>query len=114
AVLLPATHADRTQMDKLVDIASDAVYLFDRGYVDYKKFDVYCEKGLRFVTRLKKNAEIEIVSENTPDPNNLIFQDAKVYLGSSVSGTKMQYPLRMIRTIDDDGNPVTIITSCSA
>lgn len=112
AVLLPATHADRTQMDKLVDIDSDAVYLFDRGYVDYKKFDVYCEKGLRFVTRLKKNAEIEIVSENTPDPNNLIFQDAKVYLGSSVSGTKMQYPLRMIRTIDGDGNPVTIITSC--
>lgn len=112
AVLLPAKHADRTQMDKLVDIDSNAIYLFDRGYVDYKKFDYYCLNNLRFITRLKKNAEIEVLNEQAPDPENLIFQDAEVYLGNNVNGTKMQHSLRLIQTVDGDGNPVTITTSC--
>lgn len=112
AVLLPAKHADRTQMDKLVDIDSNAIYLFDRGYVDYKKFDHYCLNNLRFITRLKKNAEIEVLNEQAPDPENLIFQDAEVYLGNNVNGTKMQHSLRLIQTVDGDGNPVTITTSC--
>ena len=112
AILMPAKHADRTQMDELIKIDSDAIHLFDRGYVDYKKFDQYCLNHLRFITRLKKNAEIEVLNEQTPDPENLIFQDAEVYLGNKVTGTKMQHPLRLIRTVDGDGNPVTIITSC--
>ena len=112
AILLPAKHADRTQMDGLIDIDSNAIYLFDRGYVDYKKFDYYRLCDLRFITRLKKNAEIEVLNEQTPDPDNLIFQDAEVYLGNGVTGTKMQHTLRLIRTKDSDGNSVTILTSC--
>ena len=56
AILLPAKHADRTQMDELVEIEPDAIYLFDRGYVDYKKFDHYCLSNLSVTTRFKKNA----------------------------------------------------------
>lgn len=32
AVLLPAKHADRSQMNGLIEIDPDALYLFDRGY----------------------------------------------------------------------------------
>lgn len=49
-------------MDSLVVEESDALNVFDRGYVDYKKLDSYCEKGIRFVTRLKGNAVIEVVT----------------------------------------------------
>jgi hypothetical protein len=56
-VILPATHADRTQMNELVDIDSDAIHLFDRGYNDYKQFDKLCFKDVRFITRIKKNAK---------------------------------------------------------
>lgn len=112
AVLLPAKHADRTQMDELVDIDPDALYLFDRAYVDYKQFDNYCYEGVRFITRLKKNAEIEVMSEQTPDPKNLIYQDAEVFLGSAKSGKKMKHPLRLIKTEDKEGNQVMLLTSC--
>lgn len=112
AVLLPAKHADRTQMDELVEIDSDAIYLFDRGYVDYKKFDHYCLNGLRFITRLKKNADIEVLNEQEPNPKHLIFRDAEVYLGNHMNGTKMQHTLRLIQTKDRDGNLVTIVTNC--
>lgn len=30
--------------------------VFDRGYVDYQKYDQYCVEGTFFVTRLKDNA----------------------------------------------------------
>ena len=110
AVLLPAKHADRTQMNELVEIDPDALYLFDRGYVDYKQFDTYCLEGVRFITRLKKNAEIEVLAEQAPDPENLIYQDAEVFLGKNQS--KMEHSLRLIVTKDSEGNLVSIITSC--
>ena len=92
AILLPAKHADRTQMDELVEMQPDAIYLFDRGYVDYKKFDHYCLKNLRFITRLKKNAEIEVLNQQAPDPEKLIFKDAEVYLVNHVNGTRCNTP----------------------
>jgi IS4 transposase len=112
AILLPAKHADRTQMSELIEIDPDAIYLFDRGYVDYKQFDQYCLEGVRFITRLKKNAEIEVISEQVPNPEDLIYQDAEVFLGNNLNKTKMQHTLRVIRTEDAEGNPVEIVTSC--
>ncbi|MED3648273.1 IS4 family transposase [Halalkalibacterium halodurans] len=112
AVLLPAKQADRTQMDELIDIDPQALYLFDRGYTDYKQFDKYCREGVRFITRLKKNADIEVLTEQAPDPENLIYQDSEVYLGNAQNGTKMQHPLRLIKTEDREGNQVIIVTSC--
>jgi hypothetical protein len=47
-------------MDTLVVEDKDALNVFDRGYVDYEKFDNYCENGTRFVTRLKSNAQIKV------------------------------------------------------
>lgn len=112
AVLLPATHADKTQMNELIDIDPDALYLFDRGYIDYKQFDRYCDENLRFISRLKKNAKIEVLTEQEPDPENLILRDAEVFLGDEKNGTKMQNSLRIIETEDQEKNPVTIVTSC--
>ena len=112
AVMLPAKHADSSQMDELVDIDSNAIHLFDRGYNDYKQFDNLCAKDVRFITRIKKNAEIEVVSEQEPDTEQNIFLDQKVYLGNVQNKTKMEYPLRLIKTKDSEDNVVIIITNC--
>ncbi len=37
-------------MDTLVEVNANALYIFDRGYVDYQEFDQYCETGTRFLT----------------------------------------------------------------
>jgi len=112
AVLLPAKHADRTQMNELIDTDSNAIHLFDRGYNDYKQFDTLCLKDLLFITRLKKNAEIEVLSVQAPDLENNIFLDQEVYLGNAQNGTKMTHSLRLIQTKDSEGNTVILITNC--
>lgn len=112
AVILPAKHADRTQMDELVEIDSDAIHLFDRGYNDYKQFDRLCFHDVRFITRLKKNAQIEVLNEQIPDLENNIFLDQEIYLGNTQTGTKMEHPLRLIKTKDSEGNEIIIITNC--
>ena len=65
AVIKPARPSDKTQMDNLVVEDKNALNVFDRAYVDYKKFDHYCENGISFVTRLKKNAAVKVI-ENLP------------------------------------------------
>ncbi|WP_391202786.1 IS4 family transposase [Psychrobacillus sp. L4] len=112
AVILPAKHADRTQMNKLVDIDSDAIHLFDRGYTDYQQYDVLCDRGIPFITRLKKNAKIEVLNEQIPDVENHIFSDQEVILGNEQKGTKMQNPVRLIQTKDSEENDIIILTNC--
>jgi hypothetical protein len=56
--------------------------VFDRAYLDYKKFDSYCENGTLFVTRSKGNAIIEIHQELPVDANGPIEKDCIVYLGN--------------------------------
>jgi hypothetical protein len=109
-VITPAKPADKTQMDALVVEEEDALNVFDRGYVDYKKFDNYCEKGIRFVTRLKGNAVIEVVAELPVDPDGPIKKHQIVYLGKE-GVNRMKHPLRLVETEDTQGNPVIIITN---
>ena len=110
AIVTPAKPADKTQMNELVVEDEDAINVFDRGYLDYKKFDEYCANGIRFVTRLKSNAKIEVVQELPVVPTGLIKKDQIVYLGTK-GINQMEYPLRLIETEDTQGKPIIIITN---
>jgi hypothetical protein len=110
AIVTPAKPADKTQMDELVVEDKDAINVFDRGYLDYKKFDEYCANGIRFVTRLKSNAKIEIIQELPVDPAGLIKKHQIVCLGTK-GVNQMEYPLRLIETEDTQGKPIIIITN---
>lgn len=110
-ILTPARPADKTQMDKLVVDESDALNVFDRGYVDYRKFDRYCSDSVRFVTRLKDNASIyEVVEEKAVKSDSPVIREAVVRLGSKPNYV-MTHPLRLIETLDGEGNKVTILTN---
>lgn len=109
AVITPAKPADKTQMDALVVEEEDVLNVFDRAYVDYKKFDQYCKSGIRFVTRLKSNAVVDVVRELPVDPGSLIKSDCEVYLGAGIN--KMKSPLRRLETEDIYGEPVIILTN---
>lgn len=109
AEITPAKPSDRSQMDNLVVEDQDAINIFDRGYIDYKKFDDYCENGVRFVTRLKSNAVIDIHQELQVAPGSTIKRDCIVTLGGTL--TKMKHPVRLIEITDTEGNPITIVTN---
>ncbi len=108
-VMTPAKPADRTQMDALVVEEIDAINVFDRGYLDYKQFDHYCDNQILFVTRLKENAIIEVMTELNVNPESAIKRDAIVFLGKN--NRRMKHPLRLIETEDTEGNPIRILTN---
>ncbi len=110
AIITPAKPADKTQMDELVVMDEEALNVFDRGYLDYKKFDNYCTNGTRFVTRLKGNAKIEVIKELPVSPTGLIKKHQIVCLGTK-GINQMKRPLRLIEVEDTQGKPVIIITN---
>jgi hypothetical protein len=101
--------ADKKQMDELVVEDKNALNVFDRGYLDYKKFDRYCKEGIRFVTRLKTNAIIEVVKALAVIPDGPVLKDQIVCLGNLQ--TKMEYPLRLIEVLDTKGERIVIISN---
>ncbi|WP_366924348.1 IS4 family transposase [Metallumcola ferriviriculae] len=110
AVITPAKPADKTQMDALVVDEEGALNVFDRAYVDYRKFDSYCENGTRFVTRLKGIAIKEVVEELPIDTDGPLKKHQIVLLGNPYTN-KMKHKLRLIETVDTEGKPVIIITN---
>lgn len=110
-ILTHARPADKTQMDALVVVEDDALNVFDRGYVDYRKFDAYCDSSTRFVTRLKDNAVIhEVVEESLVIEGSPVIREAQIRLGRT-PGYVMTHALRLIQTKDGEGNLVTILTN---
>lgn len=85
----------------------DCTYVFDRAYIDYKKFDEFTEKGICFVTRTKANTQIEIARSlplTNKDKEAGILKDADIFLGNEVSNTKMKNQMRLVRVKTTDRN----------
>jgi len=108
AILTTAKKSDKSQLDELLITDPNALYVFDRGYVDYKKWDDYCDAGIRFVTRIKDNFIINIIDQKPVDGTNMT--ESKVVLGDPKT-TKMRHQLRLIHTVDTNGNAVVILTN---
>lgn len=106
--MTPAKKNDRSQMDDLVD-EDGMTYVFDRGYIDYAKFDDYCERGIFFVTRTKKNTVVRIVESFTLPEDSQVLSDQMVYIGTPQK--RMENVLRLIHTQDSEGNSIAILTN---
>ena len=110
AIITPAKHADRTRMDDLVTEDPNIINVFDRGYIDYKKFDEYCDNNITFVTRLKSNAVKKFIEEYPLDNKANIESDEKVLLGRK-NHNQMKHPLRIIKVYDTRGKLIIILTN---
>lgn len=107
-IVTKAKPSDRTQMDVLID-ETDATYVFDRGYVDDEKFDRYCDDGIFFVTRLKKNAVTRTLHSFRLPENSSVLSDEMVLVGTPQK--RMDNVLRLIKTVDTKGNELLILTN---
>jgi hypothetical protein len=108
AILTTARKSDKSQLDELLTTDPNALYVFDRGYVDYRKWDDYCDAGIRFVTRIKDNFIINIIDEKPVDGTDMT--ESTVILGDPKT-TIMRHQLRLIHTVDSKGTPVVILTN---
>lgn len=106
--ITPAGVHDRSQLEVLVD-DKEVMYVFDRGYVDYEKFDRFFDEGIFFASRLKKNAVVRTIETFSIKEDSPILKDSMVVIGTPQKRTENVF--RLIETVDSQGKPIQIITN---
>ena len=88
------------------------VVVFDRGYTDYNWYKTLDDKGLYFVTRLKKNALYNVKERRKTDHLDNISSDHIIELKGFYSRQKFPNKLRRIRSRDPEtGKIITVLTN---
>jgi len=89
------------------------VAIFDKGYTDFSWYKSLDDKGVFFVTRIKRNAHYRVTErKDIPRSSKNIYSDQIVGLKGFYS--KQRYPqrLRRVRSKDPDtGKIITILTN---
>ena len=101
---------DKTQMENMVVQEENVLNVFDRAYVEYRKFDHYTDNNTKFVTRLKDNAVIEVLEEIAVVPGTPIQEEQIVRLGKTIT-YKTKNNFRLIKVLDTKGKTITIVTN---
>jgi len=65
-----------------VRLPKDSIIVFDKGYVDYARYDLFTKEGVFYVTRLKDNAVYECGEEYdiSDDADDRILKDEEIFL----------------------------------
>jgi hypothetical protein len=97
----PATTHDHQYLEKLV-CDDNTIYVFDKGYNDYKAFEHFSNNKTGFVTRIKDNASYETI-ENKIIAENIhsgVLEDAIIEVEIKKDKTISNLTLRKIRFYD--------------
>lgn len=84
---------ERPFVDQIVSPGQTAV--LDRGYHSHTLFDLWQEKGIHFVCRIKGNTQLTVVEKFDIPEDSIIIFDALVLLGKNGSN-QTKKPLRLI------------------
>ena len=92
--------------------APGTVVVDDRGYNDYRLFAEWTKTGVFFVTRLKANAQFEVVEEREPPQHRRILKDQAIRLTGTGAQEKCPYRLRRIEAgREDTGDILVFLTN---
>lgn len=108
AVLTNAVEHDHGQLELLVD-DKECMYVFDRGYLDYKQFDQMTDDGYFFVSRLRKNAAIRVIEEFQLPEESTALTDEMIVIGTPQN--RAENVFRRIKVADTKGNELQLITN---
>ena len=101
-----------TQMAPSIPLERGDVAIFDKGYTDFKWYKSLDDKGVFFVTRLKKNAYYQVVERKDVSALKNIYSDQTIELKGFYSKQKFPERLRRIRSKDPaTGKFITILTN---
>lgn len=74
-----------------IRFATGTIVVDDRGFNDYRLFGQWTDGEVFFVTRMKDNAQFEVVEERPPPQNPGILKDQIIRL-TGVTGSKSNAP----------------------
>ncbi|NMF01556.1 IS4 family transposase [Aneurinibacillus aneurinilyticus] len=107
-VLTMAKEHDRGQLEVMVD-DKECMYVFDRGYLDYERFDRMTDDGYFFLSRLRKNAVIREVYNFKLPENTAVLSDQMVLIDTTKNRTENYF--RLLKVMDSKGNDLHLITN---
>lgn len=108
AILTNAKEHDRGQLEVFID-DKECMYVFDRGYLDYERFDRMSDDGYFFVSRLRKNAVVRVLESFSLPKDSTIISDEMVVIGTSQNALENVY--RLIKLLDTKGNMLHLLTN---
>jgi hypothetical protein len=88
--------------------APGTIVVDDRGYTDYRLFAKWTEHEVFFVTRMKDNAQFEVVEERDPPQQRGILKDQTIRLTGVGAPAKCPHRLRRIEAIRADTGEVLV------
>jgi len=95
-----------------VPLEKGDVLVFDKAYNDFNWFQTLDDKGVYFVTRLKKNANYTVKERRTTKGHEHISSDQIIELRGFYSKRKYPGKLRRIRSKDPEtGKAIVILTN---
>jgi len=102
---------------RLIPLQPGAIYVFDKGYCDYGWWKRIDEAGACFVTRLKKNAAVNVERTRALDGDvHSVLSDCEIsFRNKSNRGRhRNAYAGQMLRRIEvarPDGSPIVLVTN---
>lgn len=95
-----------------LDFPKGSIVALDRGYIDYRLFTRWTRAGVYFVSRLKKNADIQVVEDYPVPKASNVLKDQKVRLQAFVAGRPDLEDLRMVTVwLEDKQEELVLLTN---
>ena len=105
-----ASKHDKRAAEKM-PLIDGATYVFDRAYNDYAWYHCMDQRDIRFVGRMKINANFEVI-KNMKVSDDGVLEDQEIQLSSPKARKDCPINLRRIRFVrKDDGKTLTFITN---
>jgi IS4 transposase len=92
---------DHVLLSKL-ELSSDKIYVFDKGYSDYQSFKKFSDHEVGFVTRIKDNAVYEVIENNEIQEHihSGVLEDTIIELSVKQGNKEEKLRLRKVRFYD--------------
>jgi putative transposase len=101
-----------TQVAPSIPLDRGDVAIFDKGYTNFAWYKSLDDKGVFFVTRIKRNAQYDVVERRDVSRFKHIYSDQILRLKGFYSSQKYPDKLRRIRSKDPEtGKIITILTN---
>lgn len=87
---------------RMLKLPAGAIVAMDRGYNDYRLFGAWCARGVYFVTRLKDNADYQVVEQLSAKPEKNIVADEVIKFTTARSLERCPHRLRLVHYYNVD------------
>lgn len=95
-----------------IPFAAGTLVVDDRGYNDYRLFAYWTDSGVLFVTRMKDNAQFEVVEERAVPQHRNIVRDQTIRLSGAGAQDKCPHLLRRVEALrEDTGETLVFLTN---